>query len=190
MQAITKFSGEVRHLRSSNSAAAPGAKKKRNFERNEQQVRQRAQLVADDFRSSTRVGFATLPQYDARTGNRQQRNENESKAADLSPRKGAVGNRAFRAVGGGGDCFFHADDTTQQPFRGQETRFAPWRRSIRLWHIGEYAYGWEDAGLDRPRHESVLRVEVAAGLSALVFLHRFHDLPGPQVEAREELTRP
>ena len=26
--------------------------------------------------------------------------------------------------------------------------------SIRLWHIGEYAYGWEDAGLDRPRHDS------------------------------------
>ena len=28
--------------------------------------------------------------------------------------------------------------------------------SIRLWHIGEYAYGWEDAGLDRPRHDSFL----------------------------------
>ncbi len=28
--------------------------------------------------------------------------------------------------------------------------------SIRLWHIGEYAYGWEDAGLERPRHDSFL----------------------------------
>jgi hypothetical protein len=28
--------------------------------------------------------------------------------------------------------------------------------SIRLWHIGEYAYGWEDAGLDRVRHDSFL----------------------------------
>jgi hypothetical protein len=28
--------------------------------------------------------------------------------------------------------------------------------SIRLWHIGEYAYGWEDAGQDRPRHDSFL----------------------------------
>ncbi len=26
--------------------------------------------------------------------------------------------------------------------------------SIRLWHIGEYAYGWEDAGQERPRHDS------------------------------------
>ncbi len=26
--------------------------------------------------------------------------------------------------------------------------------SIRLWHIGEYSYGWEDAGLERPRHDS------------------------------------
>jgi hypothetical protein len=26
--------------------------------------------------------------------------------------------------------------------------------SIRLWHIGEYAYGWEDAGQDRQRHDS------------------------------------
>ena len=26
--------------------------------------------------------------------------------------------------------------------------------SIRLWHIGEYAYGWEDAGLEWPRHDS------------------------------------
>ena len=23
-----------------------------------------------------------------------------------------------------------------------------------LWHIGEYAYGWEDAGLERARHDS------------------------------------
>ena len=28
--------------------------------------------------------------------------------------------------------------------------------SIRLWHIGEYAYGWEDAGLERVRHDSFL----------------------------------
>jgi hypothetical protein len=28
--------------------------------------------------------------------------------------------------------------------------------SIRLWHIGEYRYGWEDAGQDRPRHDSFL----------------------------------
>jgi hypothetical protein len=28
--------------------------------------------------------------------------------------------------------------------------------SIRLWHIGNYAYGWEDAGQDRPRHDSFL----------------------------------
>lgn len=28
--------------------------------------------------------------------------------------------------------------------------------SIRLWHIGSYAYGWEDAGQDRPRHDSFL----------------------------------
>jgi hypothetical protein len=26
--------------------------------------------------------------------------------------------------------------------------------SIRLWHIGEYAYGWEDAGQDRQSHDS------------------------------------
>ncbi len=26
--------------------------------------------------------------------------------------------------------------------------------SIRLWHIGEYAYGWEDAGQERARHDS------------------------------------
>lgn len=26
--------------------------------------------------------------------------------------------------------------------------------SIRLWHIGTYRYGWEDAGMDRPRFES------------------------------------
>ncbi len=26
--------------------------------------------------------------------------------------------------------------------------------SIRLWHIGRYRYGWEDAGMDRPRLES------------------------------------
>ncbi len=26
--------------------------------------------------------------------------------------------------------------------------------SIRLWHIGEYAYGWEDAGSQRPRRGS------------------------------------
>ncbi len=28
--------------------------------------------------------------------------------------------------------------------------------SIRLWHIGEYAYGWEDAGLEKVRHDSFL----------------------------------
>ncbi len=28
--------------------------------------------------------------------------------------------------------------------------------SIRLWHIGQYAYGWEDAGQDRVRHDSFL----------------------------------
>jgi hypothetical protein len=28
--------------------------------------------------------------------------------------------------------------------------------SIRLWHIGAYRYGWEDAGQDRPRHDSFL----------------------------------
>ena len=28
--------------------------------------------------------------------------------------------------------------------------------SIRLWHIGQYAFGWEDAGQDRPRHDSFL----------------------------------
>jgi hypothetical protein len=28
--------------------------------------------------------------------------------------------------------------------------------SIRLWHIGDYRYGWEDAGQDRPRHDSFL----------------------------------
>ena len=28
--------------------------------------------------------------------------------------------------------------------------------SIRLWHIGHYAYGWEDAGQDRLRHDSFL----------------------------------
>jgi hypothetical protein len=26
--------------------------------------------------------------------------------------------------------------------------------SIRLWHLGEYPYGWEDAGLEWPRYES------------------------------------
>ena len=26
--------------------------------------------------------------------------------------------------------------------------------SIRLWHLGEHAYGWEDAGLPWPRYES------------------------------------
>ncbi len=26
--------------------------------------------------------------------------------------------------------------------------------SIRLWHVGEYSYGWEDAGLERPRYNS------------------------------------
>jgi hypothetical protein len=26
--------------------------------------------------------------------------------------------------------------------------------SVRLWHIGEYSYGWEDAGLEHPRHDS------------------------------------
>jgi hypothetical protein len=26
--------------------------------------------------------------------------------------------------------------------------------SIRLWHHGRYAFGWEDAGTDRPRHSS------------------------------------
>jgi hypothetical protein len=26
--------------------------------------------------------------------------------------------------------------------------------SIRLWHIGEFPYGWEDAGVDWPRHAS------------------------------------
>jgi hypothetical protein len=28
--------------------------------------------------------------------------------------------------------------------------------SIRLWHIGEYAYGWEDAGLEKDRQRFVL----------------------------------
>jgi hypothetical protein len=26
--------------------------------------------------------------------------------------------------------------------------------SIRLWHIGKYHYGWEDAGLERERYDS------------------------------------
>src|SRR5439155_25640737 len=26
--------------------------------------------------------------------------------------------------------------------------------SVRLWHIGTYRYGWEDAGMDRPRFGS------------------------------------
>jgi SAM-dependent methyltransferase len=26
--------------------------------------------------------------------------------------------------------------------------------SVRLWHIGNYRYGWEDAGMDRPRYNS------------------------------------
>ena len=30
--------------------------------------------------------------------------------------------------------------------------------SIRLWHIGEYAYGWEDAGLNRVRLDSLVLV--------------------------------
>ena len=30
--------------------------------------------------------------------------------------------------------------------------------SIRLWHIGEYGYGWEDAGQPRARHDSFLFV--------------------------------
>ncbi len=28
--------------------------------------------------------------------------------------------------------------------------------ATRLWHIGQYAYGWEGAGQDRPHHDSFL----------------------------------
>lgn len=66
--------------------------------------------------------------------------------------------------------------------------------SIRLWHIGTYRYGWEDAGLDRPRFASFTlnfkdRIQgdppmptADAGPAVLEFLAR-HPWPGekPQV---------
>lgn len=39
--------------------------------------------------------------------------------------------------------------------------------TVRLWHIGSYAFGWEDAGMERPRVLDVLRSEPFAAAGSL-----------------------
>ena len=44
--------------------------------------------------------------------------------------------------------------------------------SIRLWHIGEYAYGWEDAGAERRRNASFVFLVAAEKKPAPAAIHR------------------
>jgi hypothetical protein len=39
--------------------------------------------------------------------------------------------------------------------------------TIRVWHLGTYAYGWEDAGIELPRHQTLdLRLDCGAAIDA------------------------
>ena len=58
--------------------------------------------------------------------------------------------------GEGRQCWYLADDYSFCERARQCGYKIMADTSIRLWHIGQYAYGWEDAGQERVRHDSFL----------------------------------
>ena len=58
--------------------------------------------------------------------------------------------------GEGRQCWYLADDYSFCERARQCGYKIMADTSIRLWHIGNYAYGWEDAGQERVRHDSFL----------------------------------
>ena len=81
---------------------------------------------------------------------RQEREKGREEEAEITPSpRPSPGGR-------GGQCWYLSEDYSFCERARQCGYKIMADTSIRLWHIGEYRYGWEDAGQDRPRHDSFL----------------------------------